>query len=135
MCGAGVLQACLRGGGAEMPSANDGLIVEDGFGAGEPAVAGVVQLKKEHGVYIKYVDGVSTGEGMGDKKKIRFRNGALRHFNRTVGDGADHPGRAYAESIRNWDVNHGRQVEFKVALQNFYQQCVRVRSCTQPSLR
>ena len=118
-----------------MPNANDvaAAAVEAAAAASEAATAAVDTLegsepaprymKKEHGVYVEYVNGEPTDRGLAEHKgpKMAWGEGVVRSFNRSVIEpGTEHPGKAYAESIKVFDIDYHRQQEFIAAVQVFY---------------
>ena len=82
----------------------------------------VRRMRKEHGVYVEYVDGERTDRGLSDLKgtKMTWGEGSVRTYNRTIVDMADHPGKAYVESIKVFDINHAKSQEYTEALKQFY---------------
>lgn len=111
---------------AEMPSAaeqqtvaEDGVTVEDG---GAEVESGARRLRKEHGVYVEYIDGERTDHGLEDLKgtKMTWGEGVVRTYNRSIVSGEDHPGKNYAESIKVFDINHQQLSAFRRSLEQFY---------------
>lgn len=112
---------------AAMPNANDAAAATAAAAAtvhtledSEPAPR---YMKKEHGVYVEYVDGKPTDRGLAEHKgpKMAWGEGVVRSFNRSIVEpGTEHPGRAYAESIKVFDIDHHRKQEFVAAVQVFY---------------
>ena len=78
-------------------------------------------LKKVNGVYKKVVDGKVTDEGLGEDKEhhMQWRDDVVRSFNRSFVNG-EHPGKAYAQSIRVFDVHHAQKLVMLDALREFY---------------
>lgn len=82
-------------------------------------------MHKVNGVYVEYENGKPTETGLGDMKQVKLKwgEGSVRTFNQSVAVGA-HPGKAFAESIKNFDIDYQRKKEFEISLISFYKKFV-----------